>query len=546
MTNRKNTRRALVLSLLSLLLCCSMLVGTTFAWFTDSVTSGNNRIIAGNLDIELYYDNGTEYVPVTSDVNLLESDLWEPGHVEVVNLKIANLGTLALKYQFQVTVINETSSVNQNGESFRLSNHIQFALLKEEVKGTREELVKAAESKAVPLNGLEWTEPGVMLADAGDEFVTLVAWMPEEVGNEANYKSGAIQPTIILGVNLFATQMEAEFDSFGNDYDADAQFPMMSADDVRDAFHAEDGADLTNKIRNIVFGKPSDYAAVVDGNEPISEPGADVTVYRVANSDNTYDVYYLSEEPIKAPADSSNLFNGMAGVTAIDTSNLDMSTVVNALCMFTNCSNLETLDTANWDVSNITNMQSMFYGCNKLEDIDVSNWDTSNVTNMRMVFFRCYELPNEVLKGVENWDVSNVSNFYSMFKQARGLTSLDLSKWDTSSAVNMSHMFANIGGVEYLDLSGFDTSKVTDMSWMFYDASKLTTILVGDGWTTAALDPANPTAFYNNQALVGGAGTTWLDVCDMANSARPWESSAKIVYAIVDGGAENPGLLTHK
>ena len=53
MTNSKTTRRALVLSVLSLLLCCSMLVGTTFAWFTDSVTSGKNKIVAGNLDIEL-------------------------------------------------------------------------------------------------------------------------------------------------------------------------------------------------------------------------------------------------------------------------------------------------------------------------------------------------------------------------------------------------------------------------------------------------------------------------------------------------------------
>lgn len=55
MTNPKQTKRALLMSLLSLLLCCAMLIGSTFAWFTDSVTSGNNKIIAGNLDIELGY-----------------------------------------------------------------------------------------------------------------------------------------------------------------------------------------------------------------------------------------------------------------------------------------------------------------------------------------------------------------------------------------------------------------------------------------------------------------------------------------------------------
>lgn len=305
-----------------------------------------------------------------------------------------------------------------------------------------------------------------------------------------------------------------------------------------------DGTDITKKVTKVVYGKTSDYPDIVNGGYETATLD-NATAYYVPDGSN-YAVYMLSEGVIYAPVNSKNLFADMSNVTEIDTSNLDFSLVENAVCMFLNCSKLETLDTASWDVSNMTNMQSIFYGCNNLKDIDVSNWDTSNVTNMRMVFFRCYALPNEVLKGVGNWDVSNVSNFYSMFKHARGLTSLDLSKWDTSSATNMSHLFANVGGLEYLDLSGFDTSKVTDMSWMFYDNSKLKTIVVGDGWTTAAVGPSTPTCFYNNQALVGGDGTTWLDVCDMANPNRPWESSAKLVYAVVDGGEANPGLLTHK
>lgn len=49
----KSTKRSLLLSILSMILCISMLLGTTYAWFTDSVTSGKNRINAGNLDVEL-------------------------------------------------------------------------------------------------------------------------------------------------------------------------------------------------------------------------------------------------------------------------------------------------------------------------------------------------------------------------------------------------------------------------------------------------------------------------------------------------------------
>ena len=51
MTQTKATKKALFMSMLSMLLCVAMLIGSTFAWFTDSVTSGRNKITAGNLDV---------------------------------------------------------------------------------------------------------------------------------------------------------------------------------------------------------------------------------------------------------------------------------------------------------------------------------------------------------------------------------------------------------------------------------------------------------------------------------------------------------------
>ena len=84
MTNSKMTRRALLTSLMALVLCFAMLTGTTFAWFTDQETSGNNKIIAGNLDVALYHTNDkvTNETKVTSGTMLFDSiDLWEPGAV---------------------------------------------------------------------------------------------------------------------------------------------------------------------------------------------------------------------------------------------------------------------------------------------------------------------------------------------------------------------------------------------------------------------------------------------------------------------------------
>ncbi len=99
MKTLKSSKKALLLSLLSLVMCCAMLVGSTFAWFTDSVTSGKNKIVAGNLDVELEYapasaaEGGTiapeAWQKVESTTNLFdEQALWEPGHTEYVYLRV--------------------------------------------------------------------------------------------------------------------------------------------------------------------------------------------------------------------------------------------------------------------------------------------------------------------------------------------------------------------------------------------------------------------------------------------------------------------------
>ena len=121
MDTKKGTKRALLTSALALLVCFAMLVGTTFAWFTDNVTSTNNIIKSGNLDIELEYYDGDSWEKVTENTNVFTNSLWEPGHTEVVYLKMSNLGTLALKYQLGINIVNEVESINVAGEALRQS-----------------------------------------------------------------------------------------------------------------------------------------------------------------------------------------------------------------------------------------------------------------------------------------------------------------------------------------------------------------------------------------------------------------------------------------
>ncbi|RAQ30067.1 hypothetical protein DPQ25_00730 [Hydrogeniiclostridium mannosilyticum] len=227
MANSKHTKRALLASILSVVLCAAMLVGSTFAWFTDSVTSGNNKIVAGNLDVELEYRNQEgKWNPVTETTKLFQEDaLWEPGHTEVVYLRVKNAGTLALKYQLAVTAANETTFTNALGkEGCRLSDYLVFGQVESDTEiveyATREEAWAAAGDTLGLSDYTKESElyPEEIDGKPSEQYIALVVYMPTEVGNEANYRGDAV-PSIDLGVNLVATQTPYEADSFGDNYD---------------------------------------------------------------------------------------------------------------------------------------------------------------------------------------------------------------------------------------------------------------------------------------------------------------------------------------
>ena len=116
MNSKKTTRSAVFASFTALLLCASMLIATTFAWFTDSVTSANNIIKSGTLDVEMYYADGkTDPANAAwtdaSTGAIFNYDLWEPGYTEVRHIKIKNAGTLALKYQLNIKANGEVCDI---------------------------------------------------------------------------------------------------------------------------------------------------------------------------------------------------------------------------------------------------------------------------------------------------------------------------------------------------------------------------------------------------------------------------------------------------
>ena len=132
MNNRKATKRALLTSVMALVMCVVMLVGTTFAWFTDTARASVNKIEAGKLDIDVFYadtadgSEGSNWTLLTKDsdpLSFLRKDgeklvqdkdiLWEPNCTySLPALKIVNNGNLALKYKVLITGIQGNSELN--------------------------------------------------------------------------------------------------------------------------------------------------------------------------------------------------------------------------------------------------------------------------------------------------------------------------------------------------------------------------------------------------------------------------------------------------
>lgn len=218
MTRKQSTKRALMMSMVSLLLCFSMLIGTTYAWFTDSVSSANSIIKAGNLDVDVYYGDPAEKNSITGiDTLFNDVELWEPGAMAWEQLTVVNLGNLAVKYNLSVNFINATD----NGNGKTLADILKVAVMDEQP--TREN-IKSAELVTMKEFSLGMASEKLEKQNDSKSFYMAIYWEPSAIDNEFNMNNanqGKVL-TIDLGINLFATQLAYEEDSFDKYYDETA------------------------------------------------------------------------------------------------------------------------------------------------------------------------------------------------------------------------------------------------------------------------------------------------------------------------------------
>ena len=221
-----SSKKALLLSVLSMVICVSMLIGSTFAWFTDSATASVNKIQSGNLEIELEMSkdggNTWETVNDNSRLDFLVNGalpagdttiLWEPGCTfELPLLRVRNSGNLALKYQ---VVISGATNGNEDGkDGLKLLEVVKFTASVDGAEGTAVNVKDGsavAKGMLVPAEKADETNKNV-------QTIKISAHMDETAGNE--YKGLVVKG---IKINVVATQATYEYDSNSNQYDAGAE-----------------------------------------------------------------------------------------------------------------------------------------------------------------------------------------------------------------------------------------------------------------------------------------------------------------------------------
>ena len=257
MTSSKSTKRALITSALAILMCAAMLIGTTFAWFTDTASTGVNKIVSGNLKVDIIGADSDSHIEklnftkaATTDAEAGAEILWEPGcRYLTEGFRIANKGNLALKWKAQVN----TGTTAANEGNFDLLDVIDFYLVTKAADGTETET--ALDEFTGNLKKTETSDvyyiKGVMQTTAGNEYQGLTL-------------DG-------ISITVVATQDTVESDSFDNQYDKDAEYPILvTTGDELQAIVSNATAPvnivLTNSITTNNFVIPEDKDVTLDLN----------------------------------------------------------------------------------------------------------------------------------------------------------------------------------------------------------------------------------------------------------------------------------------
>ena len=374
MNSYRQTKRALLTSVMALVMCVVMLLGTTFAWFTDTATANVNKIQAGNLDVALYYGdtaNGaigtswTELVDGSPALKFLQSNgttatqqdfYWEPGGTySLPALKVVNNGNLNLKYKIEITGIKGSAKLNDVIDWTMKLDGTDFAIGSEHV--------------------LNAATAGAESAD----ILTISGHMRETAGN--TYMNEKIEG---ITITLKATQAIGEYDSTRNDYDKFAEYPevttvQIAAGEATAVNEAVKNAITVAKTVDPATGKTTPTQIVLPANTTVTLES------RVATpaQGQTSDIKITGDKTTKIEFQNSTGGSDGSGTTYQDGANLTFQGVTisggteqfvarGGVVTFIDC-------TINGEIKKTTADKFVFSGCSFTAPVSQANYGCKDI-----------------------------------------------------------------------------------------------------------------------------------------------------------------------
>ncbi|MBO5224462.1 MAG: hypothetical protein J6C23_08125 [Clostridia bacterium] len=296
------TKSRWLLSIITLLFCVATFVGTTFAWFTDSVTSSNNIIASGTLDVEMHWAttlDSTDWKNVETDKTpIFNNKNWEPGYTEVRYIKVKNMGTLAFKYSLAVIPNGRVGALAEVIDVYYVVNPTEN-LTSASVSalpsvGTLKDVIGTHKGGGVLLPKTE-----VKAGFYSGEIIVAVAFrLPTSVGNF--YQGSSVGDS--FSIQIVATQYGYESDSFDPDYDAGAQFPAFG-DEKSASAPVTPTADNKVPAGGVSLTNSEDKISATVPEGVLLESGATALTLTVNKLDESNSNVVLDETEVLLPLD---------------------------------------------------------------------------------------------------------------------------------------------------------------------------------------------------------------------------------------------------
>ncbi len=420
------TKRALLTSALAIVMSIAMLIGSTYAWFTDTVSTSASRIKSGTLNVDIGYENDSgKWVSLEGETlnwkkanDIDEAVLWEPGaKYELREFQIKNLGTLALKYKIVISgAAGDLDLLNVLDFTYTIGGEV-----------------------------LDLNQEGHLLAEATTEPITIAAKMKESAGNE--YQNKEIND---IAITVYATQDTVESDSYNNQYDKDAPLDFVSVSTVaelKNVFaNATAGEDINVSLTDDIDLGADKTLMIVDGNSDIGDINIQANGHTVKNAVVGARVLQMANSNIERTITISGAKIVSEGaVTSNENRGVQIFSVDNATVNLVNCDIEMKANNYSYPVKiggTSKNTTVNITGCTLTGANCIESFGTNCTVNITDCVLNSNYAPNATYCGNGIQDKNGTNNTYNIRNTTFNGTNAQ--PWQTSSTTVINDLGGNV------------------------------------------------------------------------------------------------------